>query len=264
MKKTVLKHSMLWVLYFSSEIFVYYNDWSARFWTIALVNDSITLVSFYICYYLGKQLFREMYTSHGVRKFTRLTEFWKIIGVLVLFIALRLYTDLWIFNPTSNMSIGIYSFILFRIALSVIIPGMLVGIGLCKGDIIRLLNKKQKEIESNIIKLETRIAHLDSTIETKEQVIQNMDEQMNKLISSTETLTLENERLNEDNEVLLLSKTALEEDISQHQHHILILKTELLGGQEDYKQLVKRYETKFDKLNRYRELYGEIDDDEQD
>lgn len=268
MNRIIRKHIIFWGLYFGIEILAYFKSWGSRFWMIALVNISLALIGFYICYFFGKRLYYKLKNELPVKKIIYFKDFWRLITTVIVFLCLRLIGDLIIFNPNSGVSIPEYLVSLSRVVLSIAIPGMLIGIGKRKEEIIIVLNKKQRCLETTIATLEPKVIHLTSTIETKERVIQEMDRQMNDLILRNEVLARENERLKEGNEILQLNRTGLEEDISGHQNLILVLKAELLGGQEDYRQLALRYDALFDfyrrQLDKYRNLYGRLNNDDEE
>lgn len=143
----IVKHFIFWSLYFGIETLAYIENSSERFWIMTFVNLSIALSGFYLCNYFGKRLYTKLVGDSAQRKIIRYSEFWYIVSTVILFVCVRLITDLVIFNPNSGVPVFAYSIILLRIVLSFNLPGVLIGINSCKEKIISLLSRKQKQIE---------------------------------------------------------------------------------------------------------------------
>lgn len=292
MKKYLKLHLTIWGLIILLENLVYVEKWTDNgYWLLGAVNFTLVIGLFYASrYFANRFLINHEIIIGNIGKLII-----PLLIVVAVYIAIRYAFDYFILYQGYEMKFRAYLFMQFRFSLYFILPAIIVAAYENKNILNAGLKKDRIALESTIDTLNLKVIHLNSITESKEATIRHMDDEIGELQFNAEMLSRdldrleatakakelqvaeqnlviqanseEIERLGKENEMLTTSKTELEQEISNRQNFIVVLKAELIAGMEDYKQLANDYAMKMDlyndKLSRYRNLYGELGDEEE-
>lgn len=226
MNRTTRNHILIWTLILGLEIVAYLPNWGKPlFWELTSVNITLALSGFYFCRYFGRRLCVRLQTGQS-HKMVHYPDFWYMITVVAMFIGARLCTDIFVFKFASGANIGAYLYVLARTAISFTLPGLLIGMGEMRREMIAALERKKKQLEDEIDTLESKVIQLNTAIETKEEACSKME----------------------------IEQAILAKEMN-------LLRFELIATREQVASLGREY---MDKLKEYREIIRRMREDAED
>lgn len=250
MNKKVLWHILFWGGIIACDALTSLPYWDSDSGKVLIANYSIVLLLFYYTRFLTLRLLQgspTIYQQLSFRKYLLLG------GIIILFVGMRYILDYYVFVQGYAVTIWYYSFTQMKFALSFIIPAIGISFAEKRKRIISKLSEEKEKLYVQKTRLSSEKWRLlrEKTVLSKE--MQELKRQHEEMLA----LTLQQETI----------RTNLENEISERQNLIVVLKAELLIGAEEYKMLVEKYKDKFDyyhgKLNRYRDRYGKLDDEDE-
>lgn len=264
MNKKRLWHLLFWTGIITCDVLTGIPYWDSDSAKGIIVNYSIVLSLFYYTRFLAMRLLRNsqtIYQQLSVKKYLLLS------AIVILFVGIRYLFDYYILIQGYTVTIWYYSFTQLKFALSFIIPAVGIAFAEKRKQVLLVLSKDKSDLEHENKRISSDNERL---IIQKEQISSEKWRLLREktiLIKEVNELKRQHQTAVALNEELTTVRTELETEISNRQTLILVLKAELLAGLEDYKQLANDYAMKMDlyndKLSRYRNLYGELGDEEE-
>lgn len=293
MNRSIWIHIGIWCGFMALDYAMYIPVWHSQTLLIGLVNYLWFVISFYSTWYIvWSDLNRKQ--DNTIYALGKKNIFW-ILTIIAGYITATYIGDKYFFDSYYSPSIWSYCLARFNMVSHYILGGVMIAGFYYQRKNNQFLHAKRVQLEERMSTLEAREMQLEARIATKESENMRLNEengelQFNKemllrdlvaleeavarheariaeLVNTINNYKAEGEQQKEDNELLRLNSISLEQEISEKQNLVLVLKAELLASAEEYKQLTLRYSRKFDfynrKLTRYETLYGKLDSDDE-